>query len=562
MNKNTMITLPARTLIFLVTVACAGLLLALPGSAFAADSGQTTCDFDGDGHNDLAVGAPGENNGKGAVNIQYHDDGFLNDPQFLHFGWLVDRAGLGTALACGDFNDDGYDDLAVGAPDDHPEGGSVFVLYGNAERGLATNDFQKFSQALPGIPGHTGQYEDFGFALAVGDFGDDGYDDLAVGDPREIDTDYLDGDEAGTVIVVQGSSSGLDLDGAVQQISGGARHSHDERRYQRFGASLAAAPVVSGNGGVDDIDDLVVGAPETGINAHLGKSGRTYVFASDAQLVNHLFQHQMVDQASIPHGGGLAEWNRFGYALATGDFDADGHTDVAIGTPYYDYTYSLDPKEEAGKVLVFGSNGYKLDLTNPKIVLQETIGGKSEPGDHYGWSLASGDWDIDGHDDLAVGAPTENIGSTVNAGAVFVHYGNESLISSQGRILHQGKASTPDAPHLNDWFGAGLTSISLWTGENDDLVIGVPGEAFPTRDPDCAQSGTLHLALGWFKHGPATDTGYMLHQDTGAPYHVADQRECSAADPPYPPYLQNTPTYHEYFGGHPHGEFFGWAAAF
>lgn len=79
-KEITMITVAARTLTFLVAVACAGLmLLALSGSA-AADAGQTTCDFDGDGRNDLAVGVPGEDYGKGAVNLQYHDDGFLNDP--------------------------------------------------------------------------------------------------------------------------------------------------------------------------------------------------------------------------------------------------------------------------------------------------------------------------------------------------------------------------------------------------------------------------------------------------------------------------------------------------
>lgn len=124
---------------------------------------------------------------------------------------------FGTALVCDDFNDDGVADLAVGAPGDL-EGGSVYVFYGNAERGLSPNNFQKISQAHQNIPSHTRRQEDFGYALTVGDFNDD----LAVGDPCEMDTDYLDGDEAGMVIIVRGSSSGIDLNGDVQKISGSA----------------------------------------------------------------------------------------------------------------------------------------------------------------------------------------------------------------------------------------------------------------------------------------------------------------------------------------------------
>ena len=90
---------------------------------------------------------------------------------------------LGWAVATGDFNGDGYDDLAMGAPSENEdvlparEHGAVIVNYGSS-RGIRHNGSQFLT-----VGAITETIVHYGIALAAGDFNDDGYDDLAVGLP-------------------------------------------------------------------------------------------------------------------------------------------------------------------------------------------------------------------------------------------------------------------------------------------------------------------------------------------------------------------------------------------
>jgi hypothetical protein len=144
-------------------------------------------DFDGNGSPDWAAGFA-ENNvdcSAGKVGIWYQ--GF--DPGHPSDTWDADGpapcdANFGAALAIGDFNADGYADLAAGAPGDivseNASAGSVRVRYGSAERLSAAGE-RVFNQN-----GSEAEVNDaFGTALASGDFNCDAYADLAIGVPGE-----------------------------------------------------------------------------------------------------------------------------------------------------------------------------------------------------------------------------------------------------------------------------------------------------------------------------------------------------------------------------------------
>lgn len=248
----------------------AGERLALPGvhgdrfgAALAAG------DFDGDHRDELAVGAPGLATG-GGVTV-YWLKGRKPYTITQKTRWVGQRANVtdqwGATLATGDFDGDGVDELAVGAPTDTVtlDGqGSVTLL--DPHRRQA----RQLTQSTPGITGKSEKWDSFGAALAGGDFNGDGRADLAVGVPGEglsanqREMDYGDG----TVDVLYGTAHGLS---AARSEAWSQRSLKGvPRYYDRFGAALTAADL---NG--DGFDELAVGVPgERGVQVLAGsKSG-------------------------------------------------------------------------------------------------------------------------------------------------------------------------------------------------------------------------------------------------------------------------------------------------
>src|SRR5262249_43809175 len=132
-------------------------------------------DFNGDGFGDLAIGAPGENNGAGVVHVLKGSAAGLITPGSQI--WSQNSNGnadtaepgdeFGRSLAVGNFNGDGFADLAIGVPGENGGAGAVHVLYGSAN-GLTALKSQLWTQASAGVGDNPESGDHFGQTLAAG----------------------------------------------------------------------------------------------------------------------------------------------------------------------------------------------------------------------------------------------------------------------------------------------------------------------------------------------------------------------------------------------------------
>lgn len=407
-------------------------------------------DFNGDGVDDLAIGVPGEEIGgveeAGAVHVLYgtsgdgltaKDNQIWIEPDLREGGGIL-QSGLhfGDALAAGDFNGDGFDDLAVGLPGRDAgasDVGGMYVIYGTPT-GLDAGGNQFWSQATDGIPDDPESLDRFGDVLEAGDFNGDGFDDLAIGLPYES---LSGGDIAGAVHVLYGGAAGLSVEGTQfwTQDSQGIGDAVDP--FDGFGWSLAAGDF---NGdGVDDLaigvrEEEVSGEPAAGaVNVIYGKSGEGLTAAGNQFWTQN--SPGMDDQAEMD--------DAFGYALAAGDFNGDGIDDLAIGVG----VETVGTIYAAGAVhILFGVMNTGLSAAGAQFWTQDSpdIRGTAEEGDSFGVSLAAGDFNGDGTDDLAIGVPDEDVGEVPRAGAVNVLYGAtpDGPTAAGNQIWYQGYVST------------------------------------------------------------------------------------------------------------------------
>lgn len=317
-----------------------------PVSASAPVRPAQAFDFNGDGYADLAAGVQGEDIGSktnaGAVNVIYGSTAgpTATGDQF----WSQDSDGVpGVAEGddafrepeSGDFNGDGYADLAVGVVGEKigalHEAGAVNIFYGSAA-GLTATGSRFLSQDSSGVPGVAEEIDEFGATLAAGDFNGDARDDLVIGSPGEdIGANT---NNSGSVTVLYGAATGLG-NSVVQAWSS---ESLGFAYGGLFGSGLAAGDVTG-----DGRDDLVVvGAREL----YVVRGGSAGLSAAAAQ---HLRNVDSVDGS-----------------MALADFDGDHHADVALGNSRYDLHDSGDNDEcrieflcdGAVRVLRGGANGF------------------------------------------------------------------------------------------------------------------------------------------------------------------------------------------------------------
>ncbi len=468
-------------------------------------------DFNGDGLEDLLVGIPDEDLSSrtdgGTITALPGSTVGLRSYRFFSesqegLGFPRSEAGsdYGQALATGDFDGDGYSDAAVGAPDDQVDGtagGSVVIIYGGPN-GLGSGRAPlRINQDTAGMPGGPESEDNFGEALAAGEFNCDAYDDLAIGTPGENDGE-------GHVYVVYGSASGLVTTTGVQDYeqddtaSGTTSEAGD-----RFGTSLAA-----GRFAAAACDGLAVGSVNEDID---GVSQVGLVEVIDCACGTGLTTSSTVFHQGMESVPGSAEsGDHFGQTLSTGDFNGDTYADLAVGAP----GEAIGSTSDAGYVFfVYGGAGGLSTANNdsradwhPAVA---SLGYGNGSGDEFGVAIAAGDFDADGFDDAAIGAPGRSVGGDNNAGGVFILFGGSNGIDGARSSLLTQDDSRWMGAEAGDAFGDAVSAGDFNGDGYADLAAGAPDEAIGST----SDAGVVLVFLGG-EPGPAGgETDQRWHQD-------------------------------------------------
>jgi FG-GAP repeat/FG-GAP-like repeat len=401
-------------------------------------------------------------------------------------GHQTSKAAAATTKT-GDVDGDGYDDLAVGAPNatvkTFAKAGYLAMTYGSTS-GITIGRHLQITQSSPGVPGTPEAGDRFGSAVAVADVDGDGYADLVAGSSGEA-IGTVQG--AGSISVVFGSKTGLSGQGI-------AFHPATPVAKQGFGSNLTVGDF--NHDGRQDIAtvvagklDLVYGAANLRTTAPTIKTitpADGFVLSGAvsgdingdgyADIVTHGYHDDPADEGAmrvLPGSASGVKTTALGndvglpfadYRTVTGDINGDGKDDVVVDTSFSDGPDDFKLRTFPGSATGLGSSAAVV-WSGPQ---------------QNGIATRLADIDGDGHADLVVSdvdaADSDGISG---AGAITVLKGTANWLTDTG-----AQSITLDTPGVagvsegNNRFGSAIVSGDYNGDNRSDLALGVPGKDY------------------------------------------------------------------------------------
>lgn len=397
-----------------------------------------------------------------------------------------------SVCAAGDVNGDGFDDVVVGAPGDHTTlsivllgnvsvaVGRIYVYYGgpafdgnvNTEPTASVNitlpqgDFGLLS-AIPANPF-------YGFSVSsAGNVNGDAYADIVVGSPafsRLLPTPVL----GGRVDVYNGSATGIPTTPSrviTGALPGGL-----------FGFSVSTAGNVNG----DVYSDIIAGAPAS-VGLLPISAGRAFVFHGTATGITAA-SVAAANTVVVAPAGGLISQTLFGQSVSNaGDVNGDGFGDVIIGEPLSAESV-LSQLSAAGKAHIFYGSTTGVSLTGSTQLMsprRPSVLGLVEGNLLFGFSVDSvGDLNCDGLNDVIIGEPGGTalslgtggvlglVTTNVLSGKTYIYYGRAGTgpLNAPSFIVQEAGPLS-----LANLLGASVSAAGDVNGDgNDDFLVGAP----------------------------------------------------------------------------------------
>ena len=453
-------------------------------------------DVNGDGIDDFAIGASSAGHDgrydSGSTYIIYGKASGLDanidlstlerSAGFRIYGDEYDFSGRSVS-GVGDVNGDGYDDIIIGAAEEHPHG-ATYVVFGKSENFAGNIDLSTLT-VNDGIriAGERGVYLS-GISVASGDVNGDDVNDIIIG--ASGPGRRGEGDAKGSTYVVFGKGEGFTGNIDLGQIVRDEDEDNDGFRLDGEAAQDSSGySVASGDFDGDGMDDIIIGARQAD-PSDVSDSGATYVvFGKDSSFDGAIDISSIVDLGGTVglRINGEAANDQSGYSVASaGDINGDGKDDIIIGAPFADPNGNSH-SDSGSSYVVFGKDR----STNGTIELSAIARGEGgfridggSAGDQSGTSVSSaGDFNNDGYDDIIIGARYADSNGVSDDGSSYVVFGKTSGFSGTLDLSTLGDAGFRiDGGSANGQSGASVASAGDVNGDGyDDIIIAGSGGA-------------------------------------------------------------------------------------